>query len=45
MAEEAELMRGRDGGAEREREQFSRLAGGRVELTAVYSVFEQQVIA
>jgi hypothetical protein len=35
VAEEAELLRGRDRGAEPEREQFSRLARGRVGLAAV----------
>ncbi len=33
-AEETELLRGRDRGAEREKEQFSRLARGRVGLAA-----------
>ena len=35
VEEEAELLRGRDRGEEREREQFSRLARGRVGLAVV----------
>ncbi len=35
VAEEAELLQGKDRGAEREREQFSRLAWGRVRLAVM----------